>query len=145
MQAALVMPRPERSIAEWESDVGDGWRPLIRGLDANLHDLDPNYQIGQIKEKFGGLRYYLDAIADEQRDEAYRLIHRAEDLSFLTCEDCGGPGERCTIGKLWIKTLCPLCHRDREDEWEFQEAVAKGEIEVVEGDSIYDEIFEENE
>lgn len=132
-QEALEAPRPERSIEEWEGDVGKGWRPLIRGLDANLRDLDPDYQIGQIKEKFGGLRYYIDAITDEQRNEAYRLIHRAEDLSFSTCEECGGPGERCTIGAYWVKTLCPLCYRDLEDDREFQDALVKGEVfEIVE-------------
>ena len=135
-QEALKAPRPARSFWEWENDVGMGWRPLIRGLDTNLRDLDPDYVIGQVKEKFGGLRYYLDAIVEEHREEAYRLIHLAEALSILTCEDCGGPGEHCTIGKFWIKTLCPYCHRDREDEREFDEANAKGELEFVEDNPL---------
>lgn len=36
-----------------------GWYPLIIELDQKLTDMAPNYEIHQIKEKFGTLRYYI--------------------------------------------------------------------------------------
>jgi hypothetical protein len=35
-----------------------GWHPLLAELDAKLAVLLPRYQIHQVKEKFGGLRFY---------------------------------------------------------------------------------------
>ena len=61
---------------------------------------------GQVKEKFGGLRFYLDSSATEKLHDAIRL---AEDESYKTCELCGEPGEPRREG--WIKTLC-----DKHDE-----------------------------
>jgi hypothetical protein len=58
----------------------------------------------QVKEKFGGLRFYVSG-----GDEYVRgLITMAESFSFRTCEDCGIPGTQRTGG--WIRTLCDGCH-----------------------------------
>lgn len=129
---ALSAPMPERSIEEWVHDVGPGWRPLIRGLDANLRELDPNYRIGQIKGKFGGLRYYIDEFKGDA-DEGDRLVRAAEELSFKICEDCGAPGETKAWTGFWVRTLCPLCVKEMQDDREFKEAIERGdyEIEVV--------------
>jgi hypothetical protein len=116
---ALSAPRPERPFDSWERDVGRGWRLLIRGVHANLSDLDPEYRIGQIKEKFGGLRYYVDAFTGDT-DEADRIVRAAEELSFKICEECGGPGETKAVNGFWLRTLCPLCRREDEDEREFK-------------------------
>lgn len=110
---ALSAPMPERTIEEWVNDVGAGWRPLIRGLDANLRELDPDYRIGQIKEKFGGLRYYVDAFTGDT-DEANCLVGAAEELSFKICEDCGAPGDTKAWNGFCVKTLCPLCVKLRQ-------------------------------
>lgn len=56
--------------------------------------------IQQIKEKFGGLRFYIYG----GTDTTGYYIEFAELLSYRTCEVCGAPGERRTGG--WIKTLC---------------------------------------
>lgn len=37
------------------------WWPAIRLAHEELERIMPGYNIGQIKEKFGGLRYYYDA------------------------------------------------------------------------------------
>jgi hypothetical protein len=47
----------------WEStyqslDIGPGWLPVIERLHADLLKIDPNYVVAQVKEKFGGLRFY---------------------------------------------------------------------------------------
>ena len=65
----------------------------------------------QMKEKFGGLRFYENG-ADKKVDG---MIHYAEYLADNTCQDCGS---REDLGKTsgWITTLCRTCviaHGDR--------------------------------
>lgn len=68
--------------------------------------------IGQVKEKFGGLRFYIDGGTEEHR----HYIRFAEAMSFRTCEQCGAPGETRNIG--WMKTLCVRHHREHEQKTE---------------------------
>jgi hypothetical protein len=70
----------------------------------------------QIKEKFGGLRFYIDGYSEE----AWAVIEIAEGECSKLCELCGGPGEiRTDLG--WIVTLCEEHYleaekkRDRKD------------------------------
>ena len=37
----------------------EGWYNILDELDNKLAYLDPDYQINQVKEKFGTLRFYL--------------------------------------------------------------------------------------
>jgi hypothetical protein len=61
----------------------------------------------QIKEKFGGLRVYLNG----ETPEMTAAIIEAERKSFETCEQCGAPGKLRRGG--WISTLCDICARGR--------------------------------
>lgn len=65
----------------------------------------------QIKEKFGGLRFYVDNATTEQ----YSFIEMAEFMSMNTCEMCGGRGK--IGGRFWLKCLCKT-HRKEKDEKE---------------------------
>ena len=56
----------------------------------------------QVKEKFGGLRFYVHAATDKH----YDYISFAESMSYRTCEECGAPGKRYTDG--WHRTLCEV-------------------------------------
>lgn len=80
--------------------VGNGWVPLVLELHEKLVAINPGYEIDQIKEKFGGLRYYVGPVGEEAR----KLIDEAEEKSFTICEVCGEPG--VPRGGGWIKTLC---------------------------------------
>lgn len=114
VRQALVEPRPERSIESWAEDVGEGWRPLVRGLDANLREIDPDYEILQLKEKFSALRYYFSS---SKYDKLNGLVEAAERISESICEECGAPGESATTPPgHWLKTLCPLCRKQRESK-----------------------------
>ena len=68
-------------------------------------DLPPmTIQIDQIKEKFGGLRFYYHG----GDDTIYGMVSLAESLSYKICEHCGttkGVGQ--TGG--WIYTVCWDC------------------------------------
>jgi len=87
---------------------GNGWFQLIYDLSAKLEKLilqipEPErelYCAAQCKEKFGGLRFYMDGATDEMQ----ALIREAENLSWHICEECGAKGERRGGG--WIKVLC---------------------------------------
>jgi hypothetical protein len=56
----------------------------------------------QVKEKFGGLRFYVQAATDKH----YQYISFAESMSYRTCEECGAPGKTYTDG--WHTTLCDI-------------------------------------
>jgi hypothetical protein len=50
-----------------------GWYPLLVELDEQLRELLPNYELHQVKEKYGGLRYYWESgeeIHDPRRPAA---------------------------------------------------------------------------
>jgi hypothetical protein len=71
----------------------------------------------QVKEKFGGLRFYVQAATDKH----YQYISFAESMSYRTCEECGAPGKTYTDG--WHTTLCDI-HAEmsgREQEYEYEE------------------------
>ena len=89
---------------EW---TGPGWKSLIKELDSKLSELDPNYRIEQVKEKFGGLRYYIFSDS-ENTDKMYDLEVEYERKSFKICEYCGSKEDVTTEGS-WLKTFCKNC------------------------------------
>jgi len=83
-------------------ECGDGWFELLDNLMDKIKevDTDRSVSIHQVKEKFGGLRFYIEG----GNDEVDELISEAEEKSFKTCEVCGKPGKTNKSG--WIKTAC---------------------------------------
>ena len=71
----------------------------------------------QVKEKFGGLRFYVQAATDKH----YHYISFAESMSYRTCEECGAPGKTYTDG--WHTTLCDIhaAMAGKEEEYEYEE------------------------
>jgi len=71
----------------------------------------------QVKEKFGGLRFYVQAATDKH----YQYISFAESMSYRTCEECGAPGKTYTDG--WHMTLCDIhaAMNGKEEEYEYEE------------------------
>jgi len=71
----------------------------------------PKFEVLQVKEKFGDLRFYANC----RRDEAIRQrIGIAANESFRTCEVRGQPGTLQGAGR--IKTLCDEPASAREAE-----------------------------
>lgn len=64
--------------------------------------------VEQIKEKFGGLRFYYEG-GDEY---IAGLVQMAEAWASRACEQCGKPGRSRTKG--WIKVLCEEHHEQRK-------------------------------
>lgn len=113
----------------WGFDCGDGWYDLIYELSSKLEaliqkfkDEDPSDvkdyglpRAAQVKEKFGGLRFYMTSGTDGMFD----LIEEAEGKSNVICEWCGNPGEQNGSG--WIRTLCDDCAKNfrkkQQEQW----------------------------
>lgn len=83
--------------------VGAGWRNLLDRLIDDLFVLGWDGVVAQVKEKFGGLRFYIGSGDSKIWDR----IQEAENESYRTCEDCGDLGKPRRGG--WIKTLCDKC------------------------------------
>lgn len=68
----------------------------------------PQVTCTQMKEKFGGLRFYVNG-GDNHTDG---MIYMAEHLCSLTCQKCGSEKN---IGqtKGWIATLCEECGKEQ--------------------------------
>jgi hypothetical protein len=104
--------------------VGEGWWPVIEALcgqidsytkwrnntreallkinppNLEIPDAVPQVVVAQIKEKFGGLRFYYDG-GDQHISGMVRM---AEAWADRSCETCGAPGTKREGG--WIRTLC---------------------------------------
>lgn len=96
-------------------ECGPGWFDLIRGLSLSLEVIIKNHPNGegmyasQVKEKYGMLRFYMSC----ETDEITKLIEKAENLSYITCEVCGKPGTH--RAKSWSEVRCDKCFaRDNE-------------------------------
>ena len=92
--------------AEWENNVGEGWWPICVQLHLELLTLDPDYRIAQVKEKFGGLRFYLEAGTAAM----WHAVSDAECRAEVTCEVCGKPGTNEPV-QGWYSTLCAVDRR----------------------------------
>jgi len=70
----------------------EGWKSIIEDTHNKLVYIDPNYTILQIKEKFGGLRYYFSTLLDYEsveRNIMDDIVRAAEIKASYTCERCG--------------------------------------------------------
>ena len=101
------MDEPEAT--EWYTGasgcVGSGWIPILERLAADLVALGWDRYLDQVKEKFGGLRFYVGASTEAMQQR----IAEAEAESLRTCEDCGAPGRRRTNDSGYVRTTCELC------------------------------------
>lgn len=91
--------------------VGKGWHKLIRDGVEKMLELGWDGSVGQVKEKFGGLRFYIGSATDD----VYDIIDGMETHSYHVCEDCGSEKDVTTKPRknnnYWIKTLCEECRK----------------------------------
>lgn len=117
-------------------EVGDGWIPLLDKLtsmiDNKIKDIKKyndgwlkngvvtpekyesnkklmdNFKIVQIKEKFGGLRFYTEGTDYRVDKDIHGWIQFAEVMANELCEGCGtNQGLGSTSG--WMRTICEPC------------------------------------
>ena len=67
-------------------DIYPEWEDLVIKLDDDeLSALDPDYTLSQVKEKFGGLRYYFmasEGTSYEDYEKMRNLVNMAENDSY---------------------------------------------------------------
>ncbi len=100
---------------QWEGSKKIVTQEMIDEAKAKLDEEIAKVPVAsQVKEKFGGLRFYVNGATDKH----WNYINFAESMSYHTCEECGAPGKRYTDG--WHQTLCDI-HADmqgRVEEYE---------------------------
>lgn len=95
-------------------DVGPGWIHIIAKLHNAVFFMNPDYTLAQVKQKFGGLRYYVDLHFTDDQDPTLPteiidiLISQAEVQALQTCEQCGESGT-LNIKNNWHRTVCANC------------------------------------
>ncbi len=110
---------PQQTAMAWGFAHGDGWfdlvwrlceqiEPIVLAGDADTREWEapldttkrPPFEVYQVKEKFGGLRFYTNS----HNWAIFDLIQQAEQQSFQICDICGQPG---TLRKgSWWRTRC---------------------------------------
>ncbi len=125
---ADLIARIPKDWGKW-IDCGPGWKRLLLELNEAIKAIDPDYVLHQCKEKFGGLRYYIEHKCNDICGNTYkqfeddkhmywpycnvsRLVDWAEARSFKICENCGDFGE--VRNHAWIRTLCDSCEKERK-------------------------------
>jgi len=103
-----------------------GWNNLIWTLTETLaryagHSKTP-FKISQIKQKFGGLRYYCSG-----NETMQGMVDLAESLSFTLCEKCGARGVLDTDYG-YVLTLCPFHKEERNREKEVLRRKFRGRV-----------------
>ncbi len=146
---------PKNTAMCWGFECGDGWYSLIESiceylmLDVNrlksriASDYFDNTEkekmklelieaekkvpvVFQVKEKFGGLRFYVDGAATVKQ---FEYINFAENFSYRICEECGTMKDVMTYGIGWNKTLCNT-HADKQYGYQaetYRETIRKSE------------------
>jgi hypothetical protein len=97
-----IAPEYSKSI-----DVDEGWYQLVIDCDKELTAIDPHYRVFQIKEKFGGLRYYFHPSQSDTSKAMNEVVSKYEAIAARTCEATGGPGVLMKSIGGWRKTLNP--------------------------------------
>jgi len=107
----------------WGIECDDGWFELIDTLcskiqshidwrSKNVQDASTIEELQvvaqQVKEKFGGLRFYV--VGGDDVTDAF--ISFAETMSMKICETCGQPGKQQSDNG-WIHTTCDSCLEKR--------------------------------
>jgi len=107
----------KRAFTMFGFECGEGWYNILEQLFEHIDkyithkykDQEFPFIITQIKEKFGGLRFYFDG----GDSEIYELVRFTEELSYKTCEYCGS-NKNIFRSKGWITTACIKCVTDLE-------------------------------
>lgn len=92
--------RGQLSLRDAQQMAPPGWAGLITEL--FLLSSEEDADVHQIKEKYGGLRWYCGG-SSEYLDKVEAICER----SYSICEECGALGKPRDGG--WVRTLCDTC------------------------------------
>lgn len=89
-----------KTLMCWGFECADGWYYLIDSVSDLLTTHEPEAVAIQVKEKFGGLRFYYRGGGEF----SCGMTSMAEYVSDGICEICGAPGAIYNAG--WVATRC---------------------------------------
>lgn len=78
-----------------------------------------DYRVVEVKEKFGGLRWYDNGAPSSIYKELQDIICKYEMLSYRTCIRCGCPATKISRG--WVSPFCDKCAAKISNRVEFKE------------------------
>lgn len=104
-----AIKRKGKEPNQWQ--IADAEEALENKAFREVQDHVEHVTVAQIKEKFGGLRFYYDG-GDEQ---VSGMVRMAEAWAGRTCEECGKPGKQRGGG--WIQTLCDEHEEERQRKY----------------------------
>jgi len=110
-------------LRAWNSLVRICHLPLRWICYGSMYEQGPKIQqvvAAQVKEKFGGLRFYYEGGDDVVKG----MVCMAEAMAYRTCEDCGVMNEVVNQNSDgWIKTTCPACSHSQKSHVKNKELV----------------------
>lgn len=88
-------------------DLPEGWVDLVYRCHCELLEEAPDYKLTQVKEKFGGLRFYYEGAPKDSN--ARDIVSFYERMSYRVCDKCGTTKDVSTGGGGWVRSLCEPC------------------------------------
>lgn len=99
---------------------GQGWFSLLDKLSKDIEAIANQMSVAgyadeelpialQVKEKFGGLRFYMA----NQTSDIRALIEKAQQASFSICEVCGEDAKGFN-DEGWYRTVCESCKAKKQ-------------------------------
>jgi hypothetical protein len=114
----------EQELKKWEGSYPKGWRTIVEKCIKLCAEHKSLIEVHQVKEKFGGLRFYYEFLETEpEKNTVDHMLYftpfqdkilALEFACLNICEECGtslevtnGPLDPKVSG--WLRTLCPNC------------------------------------
>jgi len=99
----------DRTVYNLGWHIPKTWIPLVDELCTEIQKQcdEQGFQItcSQMKEKFGGLRFYVNYATDE----IWKLIDKCQKESMEICQECGCKNCNVSSTSDWITYLCDPC------------------------------------
>lgn len=104
-----------------DEEIPNGWResimePMCEEIQTSLikHNCVHDFNVLQIKEKFGYLHFYYNGIQGECAKEIRNIVSKYEKISYMTCSCCGKQAKWMSKG--WICPYCDECAQNLLDD-----------------------------
>ena len=92
---------------DWLNLIPLGWVEIAHDMIEECEAIYPEWEICDLKEKWGQLRCYDNGVPSTLRDQIDEIIEKYEKLSAHTCNICGAPATKLSNG--WILPFCDDC------------------------------------
>ena len=99
---------------EWLEELPTGWRIAFGNQLADdvialakKYNFENEYEVLQIKEKYGSLCWYEGHVPPEMHVEHSNLIQKYEEMSYRTCVICGAAAE--APRGMYDQPICDEC------------------------------------